>query len=76
MERATELERAVLALVPPPPAPVTPTKRVPAPAITFVDLETTGGGVADVAGAERSRNRQGSGIQVNNSKALRGRAVT
>jgi DNA polymerase III subunit epsilon len=42
MERATELERAVLALVPPPPAPVTPTKRVPASAITFVDLETTG----------------------------------
>ena len=41
MERATELERAVLALVPPP-KPLTPTKRAPASAITFVDLETTG----------------------------------
>ena len=40
MERATELERAVLALVPPPKAVAT--KRQAVSAITFVDLETTG----------------------------------
>jgi DNA polymerase-3 subunit epsilon len=41
MERTTELERAVLALVPAP-TPVAQTQRVPLPAIAFVDLETTG----------------------------------
>ncbi|MDP1826633.1 MAG: 3'-5' exonuclease [Archangium sp.] len=41
MERATELERAVLALVPPP-TPLTPRKRAPLSAIAFVDLETSG----------------------------------
>ena len=40
MERATELERSLLALVPPP-KPVA-TKRQAVSAITFVDLETTG----------------------------------
>ncbi len=42
MERVTELERAVLALVPPPSEPQPPTKRPSVSAIAFVDLETTG----------------------------------
>jgi DNA polymerase-3 subunit epsilon len=40
MERATELERSVLAFIPPPKQ--APTKRQAMSAITFVDIETTG----------------------------------